>query len=235
MQLETGGSDVSREVPGVTRSIWSPSEDRTSSAVPLDFYLTDPDGYFGALKQWQRRARSRRPRPEPEPTDELRSHPGRSHSGVRVRGRRTSLAQIDFWAWAAPGAFERRHENPSPPTAHRRAFRSAQRPRSSSTSQLSPANTAVALVQQRRQARVRTRRTRRTQHRCPTRSGIFAVRPGSRRSKTATSSVRIFFLSGQLHPCRFRLLGRLDRRLRSGRVRSSQWAPTVFNTAAAMR
>ena len=91
MQLHTGGSDVTREVPGVSINLVTKrgSNEFRGSAR---FLLTDPDGYFGALKQWQRRPRSRRPRPGPEP-GELRSEPGRPEPRVRLRGRRPAVAQ----------------------------------------------------------------------------------------------------------------------------------------------
>ncbi|MEJ2086819.1 MAG: TonB-dependent receptor, partial [Acidobacteriota bacterium] len=50
MQLHTGGTDVTREVPGVSINLVTKrgSNEFRGSAR---FLLTDPDGYFGALKQ----------------------------------------------------------------------------------------------------------------------------------------------------------------------------------------
>ncbi|MEJ2084598.1 MAG: carboxypeptidase regulatory-like domain-containing protein [Acidobacteriota bacterium] len=97
-QLETGGSDVSREVPGVTFNLVTKrgsSEFRGSAR----FYLTDPDGYFGALRQGS---------DELDPEDLGPGQPEDAFGATRV-GRIQEygfeaggpLWRDHLWAWAA--------------------------------------------------------------------------------------------------------------------------------------
>ena len=89
-QLQTGGSDVTRDVPGVTINLVTKrgSNEFRGSAR---FMLTDQKRLLRCLGSGQHLVDPRRSRSRSDP-DDFHGHPGRPCAGLRFRGRWSAMA-----------------------------------------------------------------------------------------------------------------------------------------------